>query len=199
MPVATKSSSATLSRGPRTDVNRLVSNSHHKARHDAVHQSVEHHEAIGKEWAAPPLPISAVPVSGCSRRYVVSAGLACTTAMLSVLHVAPAQAAALVQDGIIKQQSGLFEWVPRLPLGSEPTLPPPVKFPRRPLNQKFAVLLMQSCYRAADSMDFVPMVRIFSDAKPRLDCMTPHAAFDVQSELAPPEVCTALALVSHPK
>ena len=66
---------------------------------------------------------------------------------------------ALIQDGIIQQRSGLFDWVPSLfPGNGEPYLPPPVKFPRRPLNQRFAVLLMQSCYRAADSMDFVPMV-----------------------------------------
>lgn len=36
---------------------------------------------------------------------------------------------------------------------------PQVRFPRRTLEQRFAVLLMQSCYRAADALDFVPMVR----------------------------------------
>ena len=34
-----------------------------------------------------------------------------------------------------------------------------MRFPRRSLAQRFAVLLMQSCYRAADGLDFVPMVR----------------------------------------
>lgn len=34
-----------------------------------------------------------------------------------------------------------------------------VRFPRRTLAQRFAVLLMQSCYRAADALDFIPMVR----------------------------------------
>lgn len=199
MPVAIISTCAKLSRELRTDVSQLVSDLHHKSRHDPAHKSAEHHEAIGTQRATLPVMISAVPAIGCSRRNAVSAGLACTAATLSALLVAPAQAAALIQDGIIRQQPGLFEWLPRLPVGSELTLPPPVKFPRRPLNQKFAVLLMQSCYRAADSMDFVPMVRLSSDAMPPLDGMTSHA-FDVQSEHAPQEVyMIALALISHPK
>lgn len=39
-------------------------------------------------------------------------------------------------------------------------LPSPVRFPRRGLSQRFAVLLMQSCYKAADGLDFTPMVRL---------------------------------------
>ena len=36
--------------------------------------------------------------------------------------------------------------------------PSPVLFPRRNLDQRFAVLLMRSSYDAADDLDFVPMV-----------------------------------------
>ncbi len=37
--------------------------------------------------------------------------------------------------------------------------PEPVLFPRKALNQVFAVLLMRSAYDAVDSLDFIPMVR----------------------------------------
>lgn len=40
---------------------------------------------------------------------------------------------------------------------------PQVRFPRRTLAQRFAVLLMQSCYKAADALDFIPMVRLEKD------------------------------------
>lgn len=46
--------------------------------------------------------------------------------------------------------------------GGPSQLPPPVRFPRRQLSQRFAVLLMQSCYRAADALEFCPMVRPLS-------------------------------------
>lgn len=36
--------------------------------------------------------------------------------------------------------------------------PEPVLFPRRALNQIFAVLLMRSAYEAVDTLDFIPMV-----------------------------------------
>jgi hypothetical protein len=35
--------------------------------------------------------------------------------------------------------------------------PEPVKFPRKPLDQRFAVLLMRSSYDAVDALDFIPM------------------------------------------
>jgi len=41
-----------------------------------------------------------------------------------------------------------------------PMQPEPVRFPRRGLDQRFAVLLMQSSYRAVDALDFIPMVRL---------------------------------------
>ena len=42
--------------------------------------------------------------------------------------------------------------------GLLPTLPPePVQFPRKPLDLKFAVLLMRSSYEATDDLDFIPM------------------------------------------
>lgn len=35
--------------------------------------------------------------------------------------------------------------------------PSPVQFPRKPINLKFAVLLMRSSYEACDDLDFVAM------------------------------------------
>ncbi len=44
--------------------------------------------------------------------------------------------------------------------------PQPVKFPRKVLNQTFAVLLMRSSYDAVDDLDFIPMnVRAFAALK----------------------------------
>lgn len=40
-----------------------------------------------------------------------------------------------------------------------PTQPEPVLFPRKLLDQRFAVLLLNSMYDAVDNLDFVPMVR----------------------------------------
>ncbi len=45
-----------------------------------------------------------------------------------------------------------------------PTQPDPVLFPRKALDQVFAVLLMRSAYEAVDDLNFIPMVR----AIPRL-------------------------------
>ena len=42
-----------------------------------------------------------------------------------------------------------------LGIGNEPE---PVLFPRKALNQVFAVLLMRSAYDAVDDLDFIPMV-----------------------------------------
>lgn len=38
--------------------------------------------------------------------------------------------------------------------------PEPVLFPRKALNQVFAVLLMRSAYEAVDALDFIPMVTL---------------------------------------
>lgn len=38
--------------------------------------------------------------------------------------------------------------------------PEPVLFPRRALNQIFAVLLMRSAYEAVDTLEFIPMVSL---------------------------------------
>ena len=40
-----------------------------------------------------------------------------------------------------------------------PSQPEPVLFPRKALDQRFAVLLLNSMYDAVDSLDFIPMVR----------------------------------------
>ena len=40
-----------------------------------------------------------------------------------------------------------------------PTQPEPVLFPRKLLDQRFAVLLLNSMYDAVDNLDFIPMVR----------------------------------------
>lgn len=59
-------------------------------------------------------------------------------------------ASAATVDGLTTQSS----WLDFLP----PEQPEPVRFPRRALDQRFAVLLMQSSYRAVDALDFIPMV-----------------------------------------
>ena len=53
-------------------------------------------------------------------------------------------------DGLTTQSS----WLDFLP----PEQPEPIRFPRAKLDQRFAVLLMQSSYRAVDALDFIPMV-----------------------------------------
>ncbi|KAK9839251.1 hypothetical protein WJX81_004341 [Elliptochloris bilobata] len=50
---------------------------------------------------------------------------------------------------------GVFNGSWRL-LGT-PTQPEPVLFPRKTLDQRFAVLLLNSMYEAVDSLDFIPM------------------------------------------
>ena len=40
-----------------------------------------------------------------------------------------------------------------------PAQPEPILFPRKALDQRFAVLLLNSMYDAVDSLDFIPMVR----------------------------------------
>lgn len=37
--------------------------------------------------------------------------------------------------------------------------PQPIKFPRRALDSRFAVLLMRSSYEAVDDLDYIPMDR----------------------------------------
>lgn len=39
-----------------------------------------------------------------------------------------------------------------------PSQPEPVLFPRKTLDQVFAVLLMRSAYEAVDDLNFIPMV-----------------------------------------
>ncbi len=39
-----------------------------------------------------------------------------------------------------------------------PSQPEPVLFPRKALDQVFAVLLMRSAYEAVDDLNFIPMV-----------------------------------------
>ena len=62
---------------------------------------------------------------------------------------------AAITDGLAAS-SGWLDLVPPAP-------PEPVRFPRRGLDQRFAVLLMQSSYRAVDALDFIPMVWHASD------------------------------------
>ena len=58
---------------------------------------------------------------------------------------------ATIMDGLTASGG----WLDVLPIAP----PEPVRFPRRGLDQRFAVLLMQSSYRAVDALDFIPMVR----------------------------------------
>ena len=44
-----------------------------------------------------------------------------------------------------------------VPLPASFLQPEPVKFPRKTLDQRFAVLLMRSSYDAVDALDFIPM------------------------------------------
>lgn len=43
-----------------------------------------------------------------------------------------------------------------------PSQPDPVLFPRKALDQVFAVLLMRSAYEAVDDLNFIPMVAFVS-------------------------------------
>lgn len=85
----------------------------------------------------------------------MATGISVYVASISVGQ--PAAAAALIQNGQIQQQFALSDLI-SLFTSSLDSLPPPVKFPRRPLSQRFAVLLMQSGYKAAENMKFIPMV-----------------------------------------
>ncbi len=80
-----------------------------------------------------------------------------------------AQAAwgAVITDGLASSSG----WLDVLPIAP----PEPVRFPRRGLDQRFAVLLMQSSYRAVDALDFIPMVspegrQLLDSAKPMPVC-----------------------------
>jgi hypothetical protein len=70
---------------------------------------------------------------------------------------------ACTQDALVLYPSTCSDARPpsRLPLpiwgwGAH-AQPEPVKFPRRTLDQRFAVLLMRSAYDAVDKLDFIPM------------------------------------------
>lgn len=93
--------------------------------------------------------LSEVPVS---RRRAIAAGLSVSLA----LDVAGPGTAASIQDGQIQRQPGILDLLSIFKT-SEDTLPPPIRFPRRPMNTRFAVLLMQSGYKAAEDLKFVPM------------------------------------------
>jgi hypothetical protein len=49
--------------------------------------------------------------------------------------------------------------------------PEPVLFPRRALNQIFAVLLMRSAYEAVDTLDFIPMVSLGRKSLIQIACV----------------------------
>ena len=68
-----------------------------------------------------------------------------------------------------------------------PPQPEPVLFPRRALDQRFAVLLLNSMYDAVDSLDFIPMVRAGRPHRLKL-------AMTVRQELA---LCTLAARELH--
>jgi hypothetical protein len=104
--------------------------------------------------------LSEVPVS---RRRAIAAGLSVSLA----LDVAGPGTAASIQDGQIQRQPGILDLLSIFKT-SEDTLPPPIRFPRRPMNTRFAVLLMQSGYKAAEDLKFVPMVRWTDSYKGRL-------------------------------
>lgn len=75
-----------------------------------------------------------------------------------------------------------------LGIGNEPE---PVLFPRKALNQVFAVLLMRSAYDAVDDLDFIPMVRYSAGSYPRLQS-TAHKN-PVRCAYAHRSTCTGLA------
>lgn len=93
-----------------------------------------------------------------SRRRAIATGISVYVASVSVGQ--PARAAALIQDGQIQRQFALLDVLAIFT--SSNSLPAPVKFPRKPLSQRFAVLLMQSGYKAAETMRFMPMVNVSS-------------------------------------
>ena len=111
-----------------------------------------------------PAPVThTVPASPCSSLTPTSAhrpappsGL--RTAILASLsritqRILPQAAwGAAITDGVAASGS----WLDFMPMAP----PEPVRFPRRGLDQRFAVLLMQSSYRAVDALDFIPMVRL---------------------------------------
>ena len=76
----------------------------------------------------------------------------CWPSHTCAIPLAPQWAAAdaATVDGLTSQPN----WLDFIP----PEQPEPIRFPRRALDQRFAVLLMQSSYRAVDALDFIPMV-----------------------------------------
>ena len=87
-------------------------------------------------------------VQSASHARALRAGAYHSITLLSPLPQAAWGAA--ITDGVAAS-AGWLDFVP-------PMQPEPVRFPRRGLDQRFAVLLMQSSYRAVDALDFIPMV-----------------------------------------
>lgn len=63
-------------------------------------------------------------------------------------------------------QEGCAEFLPSALFGSSTAeYSEAVRFPRNQLDQRFAVLLMRSVYEAVDALDFIPMVRLYSQGE----------------------------------
>eukprot|EP00798_Chlamydomonas_sp_ICE-L_P021921 gene21921-28966_t len=122
-----------------------------------------------------------------------------------------ASAASIDPSSVLVDRRGVFTWA-GVALGSSVMLlsdtkaadaatylpnffapsPEPVMFPRKAVDQRFAVLLMNSSYKAVDSLDFVPMVRFwklrqseqegyglqYSPLKPKVGDLTDPLYFD---------------------
>jgi hypothetical protein len=82
-----------------------------------------------------------------------SALLSAATAGLAALAPAPARAASVAPPAPPGLAARLLPVPLPLPLGG----PEPVAFPRKTLDQRFAVLLMRSSYDAVDALDFMSM------------------------------------------
>eukprot|EP00878_Enallax_costatus_P028133 GHUV01030348.1.p1 GENE.GHUV01030348.1~~GHUV01030348.1.p1 ORF type:complete len:242 (+),score=21.70 GHUV01030348.1:596-1321(+) len=90
--------------------------------------------------------------SGSFRRRAMLASLGNLAAF-----IAPVTAQAAFPELAPPQNAGLAERLSRaLPFPFPMVTPEPVRFPRKPLDQRFAVLLMRSSYDAVDQLDFIP-------------------------------------------
>ena len=71
------------------------------------------------------------------------------------------------------QPAAAFSFPPKLDF-TQLMQPEPVAFPRKALDQRFAVLLLRSTYEAVDALDFIAMVRwhlTCNAAAPQLLCL----------------------------
>ena len=103
--------------------------------------------AHGETWCSPRLQHSSGGRRYARRSRISRMGPTCSAVLTCVVAMPLQNAAAAGTPGSMLLNA--------LGIGNEPE---PVLFPRKALNQVFAVLLMRSAYDAVDDLDFIPMV-----------------------------------------